>query len=460
MLHTMQHEEEKQALIQDYLQLRKSNGNYHYRRRVPADVKDLFGKHEVYKSLRTKDPKIAESKAIKINDNLESLWDDLRINGGSLDEQKYQRAVKVARLNGFKYLTSKELEAKETEDLMLTLIARSEQFKDLPNRESIAKVGGKFDALFGGVEEPRLHLSDCYDKYVEFTKDQRFGLDERQAKKKLNPKKAALQNFINIVGDRLVSELKREHVLEFRSHLIDRLDEGEIIDNTFNKQFGHLRIIFRTIKETLQIDMDNETLFKNVTIKQAERKRISYDIDYVRDVLLDQGNFKTLNDEAYALIPIMASTGMRPSEVCGLDKEDIFLDAEVPYVHIRPKKDLKLKTPHSERKIPLAGSALWAFQKYPEGFKKYYRKSSSLSAALNKYMRENGLIQNKEGRHTTAYCLRHTFQDLLRMHKVDERLQCDLMGHKYERPKYGAPSLDEYYETVKTLAFDMHKDYS
>ena len=46
------------------------------------------------------------------------------------------------------------------------------------------------------------------------------------------------------------------------------------------------------------------------------------------------------------------------------------------------------------------------------------------------------------------------------MHKVDERLQCDLMGHKYERPKYGAPSLDEYYETVKALAFDMHKDYS
>lgn len=451
----MQHNEDRQALIQDYLQLRTSNGIYHYRRRVPADVKDLFGKHEVYKSLRTKDPKIAESKAIKINDNLESLWDDLRINGGNLDEQKYQRAVKVARLNGFKYLTSKELEDKDTEDLMLTLISRSEQFKDLPNRESIEKVSGKFEALFGGVDEPRLFLSDCYEKYVDLTKDQRIGLDARQAKKKLNPKKAAMENFIQVVGDRLVSELKREHVLDFRSHLIDRLDEGEIIDNTFNKQFGHIRIIFRTIKEALQIDLDSETLFKNVTIKQAERKRVSYDVEYVRDVLLDRNNFRTINPEAYALIPIMASTGMRPSEVCGLEKEDIFLDDEYPHVYVRPKKDLKLKTPQAERKIPLVGSALWAFKQFPEGFTKYYRNASSLSAAINKYMRENGLIQKKDGRHTTAYCLRHTFQDLLRMHKIDERLQCDLMGHKYERPKYGAPSMKEYYEAVKSLAFDM-----
>lgn len=39
----------------DYLVKDSRSGNYHYRRRVPKDLKPVLGKTEISRSLRTKD---------------------------------------------------------------------------------------------------------------------------------------------------------------------------------------------------------------------------------------------------------------------------------------------------------------------------------------------------------------------------------------------------------------------
>jgi hypothetical protein len=60
----------------------------------------------------------------------------------------------------------------------------------------------------------------------------------------------------------------------------------------------------------------------------------------------------------------------------------------------------RLKTKDSEREIPLVDAALAALRKRPKGFSHYRDKSSMLSAALNKLLRENDLRPTK--RHTDA----------------------------------------------------------
>ena len=71
--------------------------------------------------------------------------------------------------------------------------------------------------------------------------------------------------------------------------------------------------------------------------------------------------------------------------------------------------------------IPLAGVSLEAFRACPGGFPRYKGKAG-LSATLNKFLRENGLMGNN--RHT-LYALRHSFEDRLLDRDVDE---CALVG--------------------------------
>jgi len=39
-------------------------------------------------------------------------------------------------------------------------------------------------------------------------------------------------------------------------------------------------------------------------------------------------------------------------------------DTAIPYIYIRPGIKRQLKTPHSERKVPLTGASLFAFQQF------------------------------------------------------------------------------------------------
>jgi integrase len=62
------------------------------------------------------------------------------------------------------------------------------------------------------------------------------------------------------------------------------------------------------------------------------------------------------------LLAIISDTGMRLSEAVGLDKDDIILDAPIPYISLQQHSWRRLKT----RLIPLIGVALWAAKRIQE----------------------------------------------------------------------------------------------
>jgi hypothetical protein len=69
-----------------------------------------------------------------------------------------------------------------------------------------------------------------------------------------------------------------------------------------------------------------------------------------------------------------------------------------------------LKTADSQREIPFVGATLAAMKKRSEGFPRYSQKSSNQSAALNKYLLENGRRPIKEH---AVYSLRDSINDRL-----------------------------------------------
>lgn len=429
----------------NYIQ-KRSNGNYYYRRRVPKHVREFTEQDVINISLKTKDLHVAERKAAYLSAQMEALWDDLWMNGGNAYEAKYKRATKVAKMFGFAYLPTEQIIDKGTPEIL----ARLDPIEAPPTKKEANKV----ESLLGGVKEPPLMLDDCFDKFLEFSRADIVSKSEAQQKRWRSPRETAFNSFIAVIGNKPITEITRDDVLKFRSFHIDRYEHGEITAHTVNRQVERTKVILRKIEDTLQLGCDIDGLFKKTKLKESTNQRAAFEPEYIANTLLNQSYFNGLNEEAYLIIPMTANTGLRLSEICGLEPEDIHLNAPIPYVSICAKKNKELKTPHSARDIPLLGASLWAFKQRPKGLEHYHQKADTLSACLNKFMRENELRPTPQH---SIYSLRHSFQDLLRQHGVDERIQCELMGHKYHRPAYGAPTLEEKHAAIANFAFDMSK---
>ncbi len=201
-----------------------------------------------------------------------------------------------------------------------------------------------------------------------------------------------------------------------------------------------------------EVNVDFDILFVKTKLKQIEQSRPPFESQYVQDIFLNSDSLNGLNDEARLLVFAMADTGARESELIGLEPEDILLNEEIPYIWIRARENKALKTITSERKIPLVGSSLYAFQRLPSGFNKY-KNADTASTTINKYLRENEL---KPSEKHSLYSLRHTFKDRLRDAGAPEEVIDELMGHKKSGPKYGRGHiLDTKLEWLQKIAFSV-----
>lgn len=129
------------------------------------------------------------------------------------------------------------------------------------------------------------------------------------------------------------------------------------------------------------------------------------------------------------------------SEICNLMPEDIKLAHEIPHISIKPRQNRELKTPDSERDIPLVGVALIAMQLCPNGFEHYRDKGELVSNNLMKAFRFRNLFPTKDH---VVYSFRHAFEKRMLEAGIDYGLRCTLMGHKNDRPAYGDGGSMEY----------------
>jgi len=130
----------------------------------------------------------------------------------------------------------------------------------------------------------------------------------------------------------------------------------------------------------------------------------------------------------------MIETGCRPSELSNLLPENIVLDADAPFIRIRPRSDRQVKSRASSRDIPLVGCSLEAFKRAPNGFPRYRDKGNLMSKAIMDGLRARDLLPSTDHR---LYSLRHSFEKRMLEAGLDYGLRCLLMGHKNSRPSYG-----------------------
>lgn len=399
------------------------DGIFFYRRWTPKAVAHLDTRKIVRASLGTGDRIEAARKAVEFEERLEQLWAQLLAGEGADAWARYNAAVERARLEGFSYRSSSDLAAGTSDEI----VRRVQSLIDRPADRSARK------ALLGGADRPQVLLSDVVDEYARLMAAEHIGKRPEQIRRWTNARRLSIKNLIVVVGDKPITEVTRDDARLFQGWWADRVkaaDGGGA--NAANQQIGQVAAMVARVADELRIDIGAP--FTGLSILQIKSRRKSFTREWVEGRLLAPGTLAGLNRDARLALYLAVETGMGPEEICSLRPEDIHANEDIPYVHVASRMGATQKTEYRDRVIPLVGVSLMAAQLAPNGIERYFEKNASLSTAINKFLRENELLPSVGH---SLYSLRHSFQDRLNDVQAPERMQADLMGHKFDREKYG-----------------------
>lgn len=319
--------------MSDYLTMR--DGYYYYFRRVPKHIKPYDSRRHIKISLKTQDKATAKKRALVQNEAIEKFWRNLA-QSAPTDTQRdtlYRDAVQKARMHGFVYRDitdlSENASAAELVDRLLALKAAEDK-----QPGAAVELGA---ALVGTADQPDIKLSEIWEIYRPKIGDRLVGKTDHQIRKWENPRKLAANNFIKAIGDKNILEINRKDVLAFHDWWLHRVTKQGKKPASANKNFRHVKdmldIVFTALDITPPVDV--ETLFAKIKLRVVDDSRQSYEAEYVQRVFISSDALNGLNEEARALVYIMADTGARVAEITGLMPEDIRLDTPIPYIHIR-----------------------------------------------------------------------------------------------------------------------------
>ncbi len=290
-------------------------------------------------------------------------------------------------------------------------------------------------------------MSEAFQLYLdEIAFDEQYNKSPKQKYSWEKIKRTSINYFIDVIGDLAMSDISREDALAYRTWWMERMiprEEGEkpAKPNTANRHIGNMR----TLYEAYFAHKGDETRlnpFRKMFFKGESRVDVPpFENDWVRKRILKPGVFDELRWELRCIIYVLIETGCRTSEICNLMPEDIRLDANIPFIRIRPRQDREIKTETSIRDIPLVGVALEAMRAAPEGFPYYRDRGELVSANLMKAFRQRELFPSTDH---VIYSFRHAFEKRMLEAGLDYGLRCTLMGHKTDRPAYGDGGSMEY----------------
>ena len=239
--------------------------------------------------------------------------------------------------------------------------------------------------------------------------------------------KRAVGYLLAVAEDKKLSSYDRDDANALR----DSLAKRGLVRSSVKRNLEVVRAIFNIANREKGYNLSNP--FSNVLMSavRAGSKRLPLNAKEL-DLIKHQCLVK--DDEMRWLVALIADTGMRLAEACGLLIDDINIDCNLPHIFIRNHNWRRLKTDKSERQVPLVGSSLWAAKRLVENasnefcFPKYCNaqrhKADSASNALNKWMRP----YVREG--CVIHSFRHSIRDRLRDVECPSDLVDEIGGWK------------------------------
>ena len=405
------------------------HGWYYFNRRVPSDLKEYDNRTYVRISLKTDSRKEAIRLSSMQNEHIEAYWAQLISTNQKFNSSNWKSFNRQGRIARFIPSGSEHALQSSGSGIIYP-------------KPTIKTQSGHLTS--------ELSLSQALEKYWRFEKPKTLNKSPNQIRKWENPRKLAIKNLIACIGDIPLQAITREDMLTFREWWLTRMATEELSARTVNKNLVLLKTIVESLNDNLNLSMDTKQLFKRMFLPDdSQEQRLPFTKEFITESLLNPSNLKGLNEQAKWVLHAIAETGAGISEQVGLMPEDIILNHPIPHIIIVPRHKKALKTKYRKRVIPLVGFALDAFKACPEGFTQYRDRPDSLSGVIGSFLREKKLLPSSQH---SVYSLRHSFQDRLLAVNAPDRVQADLMGHKFNRPSYGeGASLEQKFDWLEKI---------
>ena len=413
---------------------------YFLRMRVPKRFAEVETRKQVYVSLKTDSASEARNRAGRAWQEMLNGWEAKLAGDFKLADHLFAEAKKEAQRLGFAYKPAADVAQLPMPELARRIRAASEG-------PEAAK------AALGLVPPPTITVSASLELFWQVSTDKVINKTYDQIRRWKNPRKKAIAMFIDVIGDKPITEISTEDMLTFREHLINRVSDGKITMQSASKELTHFISTIRAVNKMKRLGVDLP--FSDLALKGGRaKKRQPFSRAWIQDRILAPGALDGLNAQARNILLMMINSGARPSELAGLKVDHLDLTGKIPMMSFLPE-GRQLKNDHSERRVPLHGVSLDAARdaqgaaKGDKLFPAYFGRDK-VSDTINKFMKENGL---KESETTTLYSLRHSFEDRLIEAGVADRVRADLFGHALQRERYGEGGGDEMrYQAIKAVS--------
>lgn len=421
-----------------YLHRDRKTDNYVYRRSIPGDLRHVLGRREINKSLGTKDQHLALQRHAVVHREVQKLLNDARKKNSPTAQ--YNVAAEFLREKGFNpelglydpklHEIEKDLRVDYLEDL---------HHRDPSNRDEPELVREedrpKVNLLIHGEDATTVcpTLEEALEKFVV---ERGRGGDKLQRDKRWRD---FHHRSIHLLGTVLkdgvhtqLDKVGREDAIRWRDMMVETF-----APETVKKHYVTIKALFSTMFDVLEINQRNP--FSKLTIKfdrktSARDRRDPFNSDQEAAVL---ALVPKMNREAQLVVRLMLCTGCRVTEACTLMRDDIVLDANIPFVHFREneRNEWGLKGSFA-RKVPVVElQALELLRQFPDGPTRYARPrgAASCSTAINKLFRNNGLKDT--GGNVSLYSARHLIKSRLQGVEAPEYVIDEILGHSDGKAK-------------------------
>lgn len=427
-------------------------GYYYYRRRVPGNIAHIDERAPTIRvSLKTDDLALARSKRDLMEEADNILWASM-----IMDEPRdpararYEASMRRIEALGLTYRSSHAMAANSS---LEEIVTRLEMVASQRMPQELAQ------GVAGMIPVPAVTVSKAFEIYCdEIVPDELVNKSAVQKAQWKKVKLRAVNNFIQIVSDKAMTDITRDDAMKLYRHWLERIapKDGKITHSASsgNRDIGNMRVLYDAYFNYIGEEGKQNPFARLNFSNKKKRSRPPFPREWLTGTIMKPGNLDTLNDEARGIVLALIETGARPSELANLSPSSIRLSHKVPHIAIEPRDDpddpREIKTSSSERLVPLVGVALAVFQKHKNGFPRYKNRENDLSATLNKYFKENSLFPTSQHK---IYSFRHSFEDRMKEANIDDELRRILMGHTIERPRYGmGGSLEWRRDELKKIA--------
>ena len=228
------------------------------------------------------------------------------------------------------------------------------------------------------------------------------------------------QKSIKPIAHLNLQDVSDEVVLDYRVNGLETLSEG-----TLKTRIGYLKGLWNKARKWKLIKGENPWQYADDGLSHRRRDPELYPWEH----------YSYYHDDPYFVC--LWYTGCRIGEIAGIYKENIVLDAPIPYFNFVHQDNRRLKNDESVRKVPIHPACR------PYVGDLYLSKAKSPGRSWSETFRENMGLPPGDAAHS----LRHSFTSRMNEAGIIERVQDAILGH-------ASPSITSRYGRVTLPMMD------